>query len=154
IGYQLLQKTPVRHAVQEAMRARAARTQVTADKVVRELSLVAFSNVRHFEVTPDGKLTVRRSADRGPAPAVSSFPRKVPSVTRGRGDEKTSETEVETEVRLWDKVRALGLLCQHLGMLKTPGPDPIHDLLAKLPADVAGPLRALLAAALPGPPAA
>lgn len=41
-GYQLLQKTSVRQAVQDAMHERELRTQVTQDKVVQELSAIAF----------------------------------------------------------------------------------------------------------------
>src|SRR3954469_23899678 len=144
VASRLVKKSQVSRAIREGMQARAARTRVTADKVVRELAVIAFSDVRHYEVADDGRLRVRRFADRGAGRAVASVRRKVRTVTRSRGDDKETETTVETEFRLWDKVRALDLLCQHLGMLKTPGPDPIHDLIAKLPADVARNLRALL----------
>jgi phage terminase small subunit len=150
----LLSKAMVRRAVREAMRARAARTQTTADEVVREFRLIAFSSIRNYEVDEDGKLRVRRGADLGAARAVQSFKRTVRTRTSGGGDRQATEVAVETEIRLWDKVRALVALGQHLGMFKAAGPDPIHDLLAKLPADVALHLRALLGLAGAGRPPA
>src|SRR5262245_33608026 len=98
IAYQLLQIPSVRAAVQEAMRQRAARTRVTADKVVRELALIAFSDLNHYEVTDDGRLRVRRFADRGASRAVASVKRKERTITRGNGDEKGNETIVDTEI--------------------------------------------------------
>lgn len=153
-GSRLLSKVMVRRAVQEAMRARAARTQTTADEVVRELRLIAFSSVRNYEVGEGRRLRVRRGADPGASRAVQAFKRTVRTRTTGRGDQQTTEVVVETEVRLWDKPRALVALGQHLGMFNTPGPDPIHDLIAKLPADVAQHLRALLGLAGAGRPPA
>jgi phage terminase small subunit len=46
IGYQLLQKTPIQDAIQAAIRARSARTGITADRVVLEIAKVAFADPR------------------------------------------------------------------------------------------------------------
>ena len=45
IGYQLLQKTPVQLAIAEARKQLQERTQVTADRVVMELGLIAFAGI-------------------------------------------------------------------------------------------------------------
>lgn len=46
IGYQLLQKTSIQDAIQAAIRARSARTGITADRVVTEIAKVAFGDPR------------------------------------------------------------------------------------------------------------
>ncbi|WP_393945239.1 terminase small subunit [Comamonas sp. J-3] len=48
IGYQLLQKTPVQLAIAEARKQLQERTQVTADRVVMELGLIAFADAREL----------------------------------------------------------------------------------------------------------
>jgi hypothetical protein len=119
--------------------------------VVRRLIIVADSDVGAYEVDDKGKLRVRKFADRGARKAVSSFKRKRRPVLLGKGDDARVEFEVETEVKLWDKVGALGLLCQHLGMLTAPDPeDAIEALCAKLPPELADALRQSLREAAAG----
>ena len=48
IGYQLLRKTTVQAAIQEAMADREERTGVTQDRVVAELELVAFAEAHDY----------------------------------------------------------------------------------------------------------
>src|SRR5262249_54290413 len=83
-GSDLLRVPAVARAVREGMRRQVARIEVTADKVVRELAIVAFSDIRHYQVADDGSLKISKYADKGAARAVSSVKRRVTS--RGRGD--------------------------------------------------------------------
>ena len=48
MGYQLLQKTSVQKAVQEAMKNRQQRTEITQDKVLEELGKVAFAKAADY----------------------------------------------------------------------------------------------------------
>jgi phage terminase small subunit len=143
-GSRLLSNVMVRRAIHEGMKRRIARTEVTADKVVRELAIIAFSDIGHYDVDDKGRLRVRKFADRGARRAVRMYHAHSRRRTRGKGDQQVTETEDVFEVRLWDKVAALGLLCRHLGMLGTERPDPIDDLIAKFPHEVADPLRQML----------
>ncbi len=137
---QLLARLSIKRAVREALKARAARTEATADDVIRELLIVAKSDIGHYEVSDKGRLRVGRHADPGARRAVSSFKRKTRTIPTKDGE---PIVEVETEIRLWPKVQALITLAQHLGMLKTNAPDPLNELLNKLPADIRSQLRAL-----------
>jgi phage terminase small subunit len=144
---QLLGKTRLRRAVREAMEVRAARTEATADRVVRELALVAFSDIADYQHDEEtGRLSLRPSAPFGAKRALSSVKRK----HRSRTKDDVTEHEYELEIRLWDKVAALKTLCQHLGILKAPEMPPLESILAALPPDVAGQLRSALSRALPG----
>ena len=54
IGYQLLQKTPVQLAIAEARKQLQERTQITAEKVVNELALIAFADARELAEVKTG----------------------------------------------------------------------------------------------------
>lgn len=115
IGRQLLTKTHVQEAIAEAQKARAERTQVTADRVLLELARVAFldpADVLDFASGPSVRL---RDADRIPEDArraIASI--KVKRYAEGRG-EAAKEVEV-IEFRLCDKLSALDKLGRHLGL--------------------------------------
>jgi phage terminase small subunit len=113
IGYQLLQKTPVRAAVEAGQQALSRQAQVHAYQVVRELALVAFADVTAFtfdavtgavSAPPDRPEMTR---------ALAAVRRRVRNTLGGR--------EVDVEIRLWPKVEALQLLGQHLGLFKDKG---------------------------------
>lgn len=149
IGWQLLEKTRIKAAIQAALDARSLRTQTTADEVVRELRILAFSDVTHYAVNGDGKVVLARRAPFWAKRALSSVKQKK-RATRRRGTDDLEDVEYETEIKLWNKPEALKLLAQHLGILKAPELPPLEVVLAALPPDVAGALRPILAAALSG----
>lgn len=149
IGWQLLQKTTVKRAVQAAMDARSVRTETTADEVVRELRILAFSDITHYAVNDAGKVVISRRAPFWAKRALSSVKQKK-KATRRRGTEDLEDIEYDTEIKLWSKPEALKLLAQHLGILKAPELPPLEAVLAALPADVARQLRPLLKQALSG----
>lgn len=115
IGPQLLGKVRVADAIQKAMARRSDRVEVKADAVLKELALLGFSDIGQIldfsGVEPRLKPVseIPESARR----AISSM--KVKRYWEGNGDE-SREVEV-TEFRLWPKLDALKLICQHLGLL-------------------------------------
>lgn len=145
-GSQLLGKTRIKKAVREAQEVRAARVDLTADQVVRELALVAFSTILDYTVEEDsGRLRVRPQAAFGADRAVASIKQK--KKTR-RDQHGNTDTEYDTEIRLWDKLSALKTLAQHLGLVKPLDLPPLETVFASLPAHVADGLRKYLAAVL------
>jgi hypothetical protein len=55
-----------------------------------------------------------------------------------------TETTVTAQIYLWDKLKAIELLCKHLGLTEAKLP-PLEVLLNRLPTNVANILRQLLA---------
>jgi len=94
-------KPALRQLVDKKMAERSRRTGITADRVLNELAVVAFANAQDI-IDPEtaGVLPDATRTDRA---AIKTIKIK-------RGD--TSETQVE----LYDKVRALELIGKHLGM--------------------------------------
>ena len=106
IGRQLLRKTTVSEALSAAQAKRAAKTEITAERVVEALARIAFADPRSvFAWGPDG-VTLRDSAEltADEAAAISEV------------SESRTESGGCLKAKLHDKVKALDLLGKHLGL--------------------------------------
>lgn len=101
IGPELLGKTCVAKAIQEAMDKRAARVEITADRVLQEIAKLAFANLQDF-YNENGSLKDIHSLPRDIAVALSST--KV----------NLTEACAVQEIKLHDKKGSLELLGRHL----------------------------------------
>lgn len=147
IGHALVGKNRVKAAIAEEREVLAARQHVSADRVIRELALVAFSNIDNYRTNSSGKLSLIPSAERGAKRAVASLETTVKITDTPRG---ISE-ETKTKIQLWNKPQALKMLGEHLGLLKPTDLPALEMLLAALPPDVAATVRdALTKAVQPG----
>lgn len=124
IGWKMLHKGRVAAEIARQMALRSVRTGVTADRVVRELARVAFVNPA--DVIDMDTATVKPDASPEDLACVAGC--KVKTMT---GENGTME---EREVRLNDKIKALDMLCKHLGIykdgrgvFKMPGADGDGD---------------------------
>jgi len=104
-GNKLMARRDVQAAVKQAMAERAARTGVTADRVILEYARIAFADARnYFDWGPWGvKLLPAASLDDDAAAAVAKV---TDPGTRRRSH----------RLRLHDKMRALDMLARHLGL--------------------------------------
>lgn len=103
IGEQNLKKLEIQAALSKAMEARSARTEITQDMVLRELAAIGFSDTTDFvRITQGGsvKLTPTEKLTEEQRRAIASI----------------KEGKYGVELRLHDKLGALHLLGQHLGM--------------------------------------
>lgn len=125
IGAELLGKTVVSGAIQKAIAKRKARTEITQDRVLKELARVGFSDLRQV-FGEDGRLLRPEQWSEDIAASVAS----VDVVTRNIGD---GEVEYVYKLRLWDKNSALEKIAKHLGMFierhehSGPGGGPIQS---------------------------
>lgn len=109
-GGVLLSKPNVQLAVQRAKEARAKATGLTADRVLAEISLVAFSDLaNHLEIKDDGIVRVKEFE-------------KMPGDTR-RALESMTDTRDKggagkLGIKMHDKMEALVMLAKHLGICK------------------------------------
>lgn len=110
IGQRLLKNVEIQAAISHAMVARSERTAISQDRVLEELAVVDFSNVKHYKIDDEGNLTLADGVPEAAYRAVSSLKKKIRHGQEG-------DITYETEVRFWDKVGALRLTAQHLGML-------------------------------------
>lgn len=101
----LLSNVMVQNRLAQLQAEQSRRTGVSADRVVRELSKIAFANASDL-IDPE-TASVKLDASRDDLAAIQSI--KVKSF---------GEDGLEHEVKLADKLRALDLLGKHLGMYK------------------------------------
>lgn len=108
----LLRNAGVAQAVRAAEAERSRRTGVTADRVARELALVAFGRARDA-YREDG--TLRDPSEWGEAADAALAGVETLEEYAGEGEARRLSGRCR-KVRRWDKVRALELLGKHLGM--------------------------------------
>lgn len=112
-GQRLLTKADIASALQKAMAARSERTGITADRVLMELELLAFSDISHYVVDATGTLKLTEDAPKHALRAISGFKRKVRTIPMGKA---ADITETEVEIKLWDKVNPLKFAGRHVGI--------------------------------------
>ena len=115
-AHQLLKKTSVAKAIESAQAARAARTEITQDMVLRELAKLGFANMQDYmSITKDGEPFADLSKlNRDQAAAITEF--TVEDFTEGRGDDARDVRRVK--FKLADKRAALVDIGKHIGMFK------------------------------------
>ena len=100
----LLKMTQVADAVREAMDARAQRTQITADRVLREYARIAFADIRSFTEPGSTGLTVKSLETLSDDDTAA-----IAEVSRGANGQNL-------KVKLHDKKKALDSIARHLGL--------------------------------------
>lgn len=125
-GYQLLQKTSVAEYIAERKQDRIARTEITQDRVLRELAIIAFSNAADYASIIEKDAMVDVNGVTVPLEDADGNPIKYRTVEPVLTEDLTEEQKRALavikkgrdgfEVKPYDKVRALELLGKHLGM--------------------------------------
>ena len=109
IGPQLLAKGVVIKAIAEAKGKLSKKTGISAERVINELSAIGFSKVTNVVDWKNGSVTITPSEnlDEATKSALSS----VEEISGGK------RFPSRLKIRMHDKVKALQLLGQHLGLL-------------------------------------
>ncbi|MFQ7000120.1 MAG: terminase small subunit [Clostridium sp.] len=124
-GNRLLRNAKVKEYLDERMREREKRTEITQDKVLEELAAIAFSNGSKYAkvieeivydengevlLDHDGNIVKQKVVELVLTDELSETDKKaIASIKRGKNG---------IEISTCDKVRALELLGKHLGMFK------------------------------------
>jgi phage terminase small subunit len=107
-GSQLLGKSVVSQAVNARIKDREARTQITQDKVLREIARIALADPRKVMTWGPGGIVLADSQ------ALSEDDAAVV----GEVSESFTENGRTLRVKMNDKLRALEMLGRHLGLFK------------------------------------
>lgn len=106
IGSENLTKPDIQDAIAAAMSERAKRTEITADKVIKELAAIGFSNAR----------SVVKWGPGGVEPIESENLSDIDSACVSEVSETRTKEGGSIKVKLYDKVAALEKLGRHLGL--------------------------------------
>ncbi|MCO1462058.1 terminase small subunit [Burkholderia multivorans] len=116
-GARLLAKVSVQEAVRAAMRARRERTHITQDRVLEELSRIAFFDIRKL-YNADGTLKRPDQLDDEAAAVLAGVDVVEQMTYSADGDGELTPTPMLTKkAKVFDKTAALTLAMRHLGML-------------------------------------
>ena len=115
IGQENLTKPDIQEAIQAAMDERSKRTGITQDRVLQELAAIGFSKATDFAQIRGGAVRLTETDD-----LADEQKRAVAGIKEGK---------YGIELKLHDKIHALHLIGQHLGMFgsKANEPDPPAD---------------------------
>jgi len=122
IGSENLEKPEMQAAIQQAIEKRSQRTGITADRVLNELSIIAFSDMKDYvHIDENGSVGLIPFDDErmpeGASRAVSGIKETRRIIGSGEGGKEIT-LEVRQEYKHHDKVKCLELLGKHLGILK------------------------------------
>ena len=128
MGQRLLKKVEAQEYIKQLKEERAARTQIEADRVIYELSLIAFSNAADYAavvdeetyVEVDGNWIKLLDDDGNPVMKRTVKPVLTKDLT---AEQKRALAVIKKgrdgfEVKPYDKVRALELLGKHIGLFE------------------------------------
>ena len=113
IGPELLGKSRVEAEVKRNLIKQQERTEVTADRVLRELAAIAFADTRKL-YREDGSIKSPGELDDRTASALAG-------IDTEERDGEDGYRAYTRKVKQWDKVKALELLGKHLGLYPTRG---------------------------------
>src|SRR5947209_17763539 len=116
IGEENLTKPDIQAAIQAGRTRQAGNAEVEAVDVLRELSLLAFSDLGQILDFTGEQVKLRPAHDIPETARRLLSSMKVKRYFEGHGEE-AREVEV-TEFKHWDKLSALDKLARHLGLLK------------------------------------
>lgn len=121
IGDENLKKPVIAKAIQEAMKARSTRTEITQDMVLNELAKIAFSDIR--KVVKWGNTELRmvdseESSDLVPYHGLAMIDSSEIDDNTAASISEVSEGRDGLKVKLHDKKGALVDIGRHLGMFK------------------------------------
>lgn len=113
-GSRLMRNVQIQAAVDKALAARATKSEITAERVLREVASLAFSDVGQIidHSGPEPKLRPANEIPEAARRAISSV-----KIRREKTGKDQPDAEI-VEFRLWNKNDALEKLAKHLGLLK------------------------------------
>jgi len=112
VASNLLKVSQVAAAVAAGQAKLEAKSEISQVRVLKELELLAFSDITHYVVDESGNVRLAPGAPEGALRALSSVKHKVRSY--GEGERATVEHDVE--IRLWNKPEPLKLAGRHVGV--------------------------------------
>lgn len=99
-GSELLKRPRVAKRIEALKSTVTKRVIVSAERVLREMCTVAFSDIRHYAIDDDGNVQLAAGAPDSAMRAIKKLKRKVRWIPNG---DELSIKEVETEIELWNK---------------------------------------------------
>lgn len=116
----LLSKANIQAAIAELKKEQEARTIGDADKVIHELALIAFSDIKKYVSWAPEERVVGVDPNGRPVKTMVDCIHLLPSdEVDGRVVQEVSQTQHGLKIKLHNKVEALKMLGEHFGVIGT-----------------------------------
>lgn len=109
VSARLLAHVGISRAIASRQAERSRDTGITAERVLKELEILAFSDYGHYLDDGEGNLTLAPGAPPGARRAISSVKRRTTT-------DKDGNVTREVEFKLWDKPGPLKLAGRHVNV--------------------------------------
>lgn len=109
IGYENLTKPHVQYRISALKNERSIRTQITADRVLKEFASIGFANIQDF-LNSDLSMRNIKLLKRKQSAAIASIKKTT--------FESESGVKTQVEFKLHDKVKALEDIAKHIGFFE------------------------------------
>lgn len=126
-GHALLKDERVAEAIAKARVESAQRAGVTAERVLAEYELIAFSRMSRVFDIGDGKVALRGAIDDDAIAAIASIEQTADYIPGG--DHRDPVDRVKIKVKFHNKLDALNALAKHLGIDKPDHQRTIEEFL-------------------------
>lgn len=122
-GCELVKRPRVAAAIAAAKKRIVTKFKVTGERIVEEMAVVGFSDVRHYSIDDDGYVVLAQGAPDSAMRAVKKIRRKM-RIIGIETDTRPLVREIETEFELWNKDVQLRNLGDYLKLFKENRVDP------------------------------
>jgi len=117
IGEENLRKPEIQGVIEQAKKEREQRTEITADRVLKELAKIAFTDIKDFMEFGPEEATVIDNESGEPVKLIRAAVQVKPSSqVDGSVLAEVSQTRDGIKVKPHDKMKALELIGRHLAM--------------------------------------
>lgn len=116
IASNILDYPNVKREVAARKAQREARLNITQDKVLSEMNLLAESRIEHYVAMDDGTVVPAPGAPAGCMAAIKSIERKFETITKGVGEAAITVKTCVVKIQLWDKPGSLKLIGRHVNL--------------------------------------
>lgn len=126
-GSALLSNMAIQKAIRELMQKRQERLEISADRVLQEIALIAYLDPADiYNQEEGGALTMKTFEEMGVWRRAISEIKEDRIIKEVRGDKNTPDGEMilndKRSLKFHDKTGSLRTLCEHLGILKNQLP--------------------------------
>jgi phage terminase small subunit len=117
-GARLLSNVNIQEAISRELKKREKRTEITQDRVLKELGVCGFSDIKDYiDIDSDTGAIRAKGFEKMPARSSRALKAiKEDRVIKEDADGKKVTVYDKVRFELWDKPKALELLGKHLGM--------------------------------------
>lgn len=123
-GHRLVKDSEIKEAIAIEQARRAARVQISADRVLKELASIVTARVNDFTVDDNGVVQLADGVPDTAWGALAALERETSYIPQKDGEDIVKH---KVKLKLWDKNSAIDKAMKHMGLLKDGVGQPAEE---------------------------